>query len=59
MAQLALAWLLSKPVVSCPIVGATRTTHLPDAVAALGLSLTDPEIAELEQHYTPQDNYWW
>jgi aryl-alcohol dehydrogenase-like predicted oxidoreductase len=59
MAQVALAWVLSRPVVSCPIVGATRPNHLADAVAALDLTLTDTEIAELEGHYTPQDNYWW
>jgi 1-deoxyxylulose-5-phosphate synthase len=59
MAQVALAWVLSKPVVSCPIVGATKPHHLADAVAALDLSLTDAELTELEQHYTPQDNYWW
>lgn len=58
-AQVALAWLLSKPVVSCPIVGATKAGHLADAVAALDLSLTDAEIAELEKHYSAQDNYWW
>jgi 1-deoxyxylulose-5-phosphate synthase len=59
MAQVALAWVLSKPVVSCPIVGATKPHHLTDAVAALDLSLTDAEIADLEGRYTPQDNYWW
>ncbi|WP_238009125.1 aldo/keto reductase [Dactylosporangium sp. AC04546] len=59
MAQVALAWVLSRPAVSCPIVGATRTHHLQDAVGALGLDLTDTEIAELEAPYTPQDNYWW
>ncbi|GAB3845623.1 aldo/keto reductase [Dactylosporangium cerinum] len=59
MAQVALAWVLSRPVVSCPIVGATRPHHLRDAVAALGLALTDSEIAALEAPYTPQDNYWW
>jgi aryl-alcohol dehydrogenase-like predicted oxidoreductase len=59
MAQVALAWVLSKPVVSCPIVGATKPNHLQDAVAALALSLTEAEIAALEQRYTPQDNYWW
>jgi aryl-alcohol dehydrogenase-like predicted oxidoreductase len=59
MAQVALAWVLSKPVVSCPIVGATKPTHLSDAVAALGLALTDAEIERLEADYTPQDNYWW
>jgi len=59
MAQVALAWVLSKPVVSCPIVGATKPHHLQDAVAALDLRLTDEEIAELEAPYRPQDNYWW
>lgn len=59
MAQVALAWVLSKPTVSCPIVGATRATHLQDAVAALDLRLTPDEIGDLEQPYTPQDNYWW
>jgi aryl-alcohol dehydrogenase-like predicted oxidoreductase len=51
--------VLSNPVVSIPIVGATKPHHLADAVAALDLTLTDAEIAELEQPYTPQDNYWW
>ena len=59
MAQVALAWLLSKPAVSCLIVGATKPNHLADAVAALGLSLTAGEISALEEHYAPQDNYWW
>lgn len=59
MAQVALAWVLSKPAVSCPIVGATKPHHLQDAVAALDLSLTDAEIADLETPYHPQDNYWW
>ncbi|WP_433796488.1 aldo/keto reductase [Actinoplanes sp. CA-252034] len=59
MAQVALAWLLSKPAVSCPIVGATKPHHLQDAVAALDIELTDGEIAALEAPYLPQDNYWW
>ena len=59
MAQVALAWVLSKPVVSCPIVGATRPKHLEDAVAAVELGLTDAEVAALERPYTAQDNYWW
>ena len=59
MAQVALAWVLSKPVVSCPIVGATKPHHLRDAVAALDLTLADAEITQLEEPYTPQDNYWW
>ncbi|MEV6488618.1 aldo/keto reductase [Actinoplanes sp. NPDC051633] len=59
MAQVALAWVLSKPVVASPIVGATRPKHLQDAVAALDLELTAGETAELEDPYTAQDNYWW
>ncbi|MEV0136258.1 aldo/keto reductase [Dactylosporangium sp. NPDC050688] len=59
MAQAALAWVLSKPVVSCPIVGATKPHHLQDAVAALDLELTPAEVADLEAPYTPQDNFWW
>jgi aryl-alcohol dehydrogenase-like predicted oxidoreductase len=59
MAQVALAWVLSKPVVSCPIVGATKPKHLEDAVAALEMSLSADEIAALEASYTTQDNYWW
>ncbi len=59
MAQIALAWVLSKPVVSAPIVGATKPHHLQDAVAALDVILTDEETATLEESYTPQDNYWW
>ena len=52
-AQLALAWLLSKPGVTAPIVGATKAHHLQDAVAALSLHLTPEEIASLEEPYTP------
>ena len=59
MAQVALAWLLSKTAVSCPIVGATKPTHLQDAVSALDVQLTPAEISDLERPYSPQDNYWW
>ncbi len=52
-AQVSLAWLLSKPAVTAPIVGATKPHHLEDAVAALSLRLTDEEIKELEGPYTP------
>ncbi len=52
-AQVALAWLLSKPAISAPIVGATKPNHLSDAVAALSLHLTKEEIAALEESYTP------
>jgi aryl-alcohol dehydrogenase-like predicted oxidoreductase len=52
-AQLALAWLLSKPAIASPIVGATKPPHLQDAVAALALRLTPEEIASLEEPYMP------
>jgi aryl-alcohol dehydrogenase (NADP+) len=52
-AQVALAWLLSKPVVSAPIVGVTKDRHLDDAVAAVDLHLSAEEIARLEEPYTP------
>jgi 1-deoxyxylulose-5-phosphate synthase len=53
MAQVALAWLLHKPGVTAPIVGATRAEHLDDALAAEGLALSDEEIARLEEPYVP------
>jgi diketogulonate reductase-like aldo/keto reductase len=53
MAQVALAWVLSKPVISCPIVGATKPNHLRDAVGSLDLELADREITGLEESYTP------
>ena len=59
MAHVALAWVLSKPVVSAPIVGATKTHHLADAVAALDVKLTEDEIRRLEEPYTPQAAYWY
>ncbi|MCW2574794.1 MAG: aldoketo-oxidoreductase, NADP-binding [Modestobacter sp.] len=52
-AQVALAWVLSKPVVSAPIVGVTKDRHLDDAVAAVDLHLSAEEIARLEEPYTP------
>lgn len=52
-AQIALAWLLSKPGVTAPIVGATRPNHLEDAVAALSVRLSTDEIAALEEPYIP------
>jgi len=52
-AQVALAWVLSKDVVTSPIVGATKPHHLDDAVAALDLRLDDSEITRLEQGYRP------
>ena len=52
-AQVALAWLLHKPGVSAPIVGATKLTHLEDAIAAEQLELGPEEIARLEEPYMP------
>jgi len=52
-AQVALAWLLSRPGITAPIVGATKPHHLQDAVAALSLHLTPEEISRLEEPYTP------
>jgi 1-deoxyxylulose-5-phosphate synthase len=52
-AQVALAWVLAKPVVTAPIVGVTKDHHLDDAVAAVDLQLTPEEIARLEEPYTP------
>lgn len=52
-AQLALAWMLSKPVITAPIVGATKPNHLEDAVAAPAVTLSPEEIASLEEPYTP------
>ncbi len=54
MAQIALAWVLHNPVVSAPIVGATKPHHLADAAAALAVHLTGEEVAALEEHYTPR-----
>ena len=53
MAQVALAWMLSKPVVTAPIVGATKPHHLEDAASALSLKLTTDEITRLEEPYIP------
>jgi len=52
MATIALAWVLKNPVVDAPIVGASKPHHLPDAVAALDITLTEEEITALEEHYT-------
>ncbi len=52
-AQVALAWLLGRPGVTAPIVGATRSGHVDDAVAAVSLTLTADEVAGLEAPYRP------
>ncbi|TLN23482.1 aldo/keto reductase, partial [bacterium] len=53
MAQVALAWMLSKAVITAPIIGATQMQHLEDAVAALSVRLTPQEIQQLEEGYRP------
>ena len=52
-AQVALAWLLAKPVISAPIVGATKLQHLDDALASVRVKLSDDEKALLEEPYVP------
>ncbi|MET0694520.1 MAG: aldo/keto reductase, partial [Propionibacteriaceae bacterium] len=54
MAKIAMAWVLSKAVVTAPIVGATKGHHLTDAVAALDVTLSDEEVRRLEEPYTTQ-----
>jgi 1-deoxyxylulose-5-phosphate synthase len=53
-AEVALAWVLANPVVTAPIVGATRMEHLDDAINAVELTLTEDEVARLEEPYTPR-----
>ncbi len=52
-ARIALAWMLQKPFITAPIVGATKPQHIEDAVAALSIRLTPDEVASLEQPYIP------
>src|SRR5712664_3443078 len=52
-AQVALAWLLSKPVITAPIVGATKLHHLEDALASMNVKLSAAEISALEEPYVP------
>jgi aryl-alcohol dehydrogenase-like predicted oxidoreductase len=52
-AQVALAWLLQNPVVTAPIVGATKLPHLEDAIAATAVTLDEKEIERLESAYRP------
>jgi aryl-alcohol dehydrogenase-like predicted oxidoreductase len=53
-AQVALAWLHSKPVVTAPLVGASTTTQIDDAVASLDIRLAQEELEALERPYTPR-----
>ena len=59
MAQIALAWVLRNPLVSAPIVGATRPHHLAEAVGALDIELTSDEVADLEKNYIEYGPSWY
>ena len=52
-AQVALAWLLHKPEITAPIIGASKPHHLTDAAAAVNLKLSEQEISALESVYVP------
>jgi aryl-alcohol dehydrogenase-like predicted oxidoreductase len=52
-AQVALAWMLSKPAITAPIIGASKPGHLEDAVASLSVKLSQDEIIQLEELYQP------
>ena len=54
MARVATAWMLSNPAITAPIIGATKLTHLDDAVAAVDLELDAEEIDRLEEPYQPR-----
>jgi 1-deoxyxylulose-5-phosphate synthase len=51
--QFALAWLLQQPGVTAPIIGATKATHLDDAIAAAEMTLTPEQVSRLEEPYRP------
>ena len=55
MAEVALAWLHSKALITCPIVGASSVSQLENNVNALDLELTADEIETLDQLYKPRD----
>jgi aryl-alcohol dehydrogenase (NADP+) len=54
MAQIALAWVLAKPAITAPIVGASKPTHLDDAVAAMSIKLDSEDLKTLEEPYKPK-----
>ena len=56
-AQIALAWLRRSPVVAAPIIGASQTSHIDEAVASLAIDLADDEIARLEAPYSPRFDF--
>ncbi|MFC3675671.1 aldo/keto reductase [Ferrovibrio xuzhouensis] len=54
-AQVAMAWVISRPGITGPIVGASKPHHLDDAIAALALKLSDEEVAKIEAPYRPRE----
>lgn len=56
-AQISLAWLRCKPVVTAPIIGASKKSHIDDAIASLDIILTEEEISMLESPYTPRYDF--
>ncbi len=54
MAQVAYAWVASRPAVTAPIVGISKPGQFEDAVKALEISLSDDDVAELQRHYLPK-----
>ena len=57
LAQIALAWLRKNPVVVAPIIGASKVSHIDDAIASLEIQLTDEEVDSLERPYTPRYDF--
>jgi aryl-alcohol dehydrogenase (NADP+) len=53
MAQIALAWMLHQPGITAPIIGASKPSHLDDALAALEVKLSSDELKYLEECYQP------
>ncbi len=51
--QIALAWILSKPYITAPIIGSSKMEHLEQSIAALDIKLSEEEIKQLEEHYRP------
>jgi aryl-alcohol dehydrogenase-like predicted oxidoreductase len=51
--QVALAWLLNKPHITAPIIGATKMDHLEQAIAALDIKLSEEDVKQLEEPYKP------
>ena len=55
MAQVALAWMFSKPVIACPVVGCTKISQLEDVCSAIKVKLTEEDIKYLEELYVPHE----